>query len=84
MLQGTPALWQALLPVAGGVLGGLRVLAGGEALPGALAAGLRGAGARVTNLYGPTEVTVWATPRGPTAWRAAAWRGVSSRSGCRW
>ena len=66
VMQGTPALWQALLPVAGGVLGGLRVLAGGEALPSGLAAGLRGAAAGVANLYGPTEVTVWATAsRGP-------------------
>src|SRR5205814_1705481 len=40
---------------------GLRALAGGEALPPALAARLRDAGAEVTNLYGPTEATVWAT-----------------------
>jgi thioesterase domain-containing protein/aryl carrier-like protein len=54
-------LWQALAGEDEGVLAGVRVLAGGEALPPALAARLRGAAAEVTNLYGPTEVTVWAT-----------------------
>ncbi len=61
VMQATPALWQAVLSGHGGVLGGLRVLAGGEVLAPGLAAGLRGAAAQVTNLYGPTEVTVWAT-----------------------
>jgi non-ribosomal peptide synthetase component F len=61
IMQGTPALWQALAGEHGGVLAGVRVLAGGEALPPALAGRLRGAAAEVTNLYGPTEVTVWAT-----------------------
>ncbi|WP_210528171.1 MupA/Atu3671 family FMN-dependent luciferase-like monooxygenase [Rubellimicrobium arenae] len=37
------------------------VLVGGEALPGALAAELRLTGARVTNMYGPTETTIWSS-----------------------
>jgi amino acid adenylation domain-containing protein len=75
IMQGTPALWQALAGEHGGVLAGVRVLAGGEALPPALAGRLRGAAAEVTNLYGPTEVTVWATAaRGAPAGRTEpAW-----------
>ncbi|MCP4654947.1 MAG: AMP-binding protein, partial [bacterium] len=37
----------------------LRVLCGGEALPGALAAELTARSREVWNLYGPTETTVW-------------------------
>ncbi len=37
------------------------ILVGGEALPGALAAELRATGARVTNMYGPTETTIWSS-----------------------
>ena len=61
IMQATPALWQAVLPGHERALAGLRVLVGGEALPPALAGQLRSAAAEVTNLYGPTEVTVWAT-----------------------
>ncbi|MFI6708999.1 non-ribosomal peptide synthase/polyketide synthase [Nonomuraea sp. NPDC050478] len=57
--QATPSLWSAL--PADAELGGVRVLAGGEALPPALAEHLAERAASVTNLYGPTEVTVWAT-----------------------
>ncbi|MFG1944007.1 non-ribosomal peptide synthase/polyketide synthase [Nonomuraea sp. NPDC048826] len=59
VMQATPSLWSALPRDAG--LGGVRVLAGGEALPAELAGSLSGRAASVTNLYGPTEVTVWAT-----------------------
>jgi amino acid adenylation domain-containing protein len=58
IVQGTPSLLGSLDPAA---LAGLRVLVGGEALPPALAASLSRVAARVTNLYGPTEVTIWAT-----------------------
>ena len=61
IMQATPALWQAVLSGHEQAVAGLRVLAGGEALPPALGARLRGAAAEVTNLYGPTEATVWAT-----------------------
>ncbi|MEU1280944.1 amino acid adenylation domain-containing protein [Streptomyces sp. NPDC005805] len=63
VMQATPSLWHALLEDGGipGVLRGTRVLVGGEALPAALAERLARAAASVTNVYGPTEVTVWAT-----------------------
>ncbi|HEX4832618.1 MAG TPA: amino acid adenylation domain-containing protein [Trebonia sp.] len=73
-MQAVPALWRALLPSRERVLGRMRLLSGGEALPPALGAALRATGAQVTNLYGPTEATVWATaaraghgPAGPGA-----------------
>jgi amino acid adenylation domain-containing protein len=61
IMQATPALWQALLAGHAQAAVGLRALAGGEALPPALARRLRETAAEVTNLYGPTETTVWST-----------------------
>ena len=61
VVQATPSLWQELVVQAPEVLRGLRVLVGGEALPAALAAALCDAGCEVTNLYGPTETTIWST-----------------------
>ncbi|MEV5205754.1 amino acid adenylation domain-containing protein, partial [Streptomyces sp. NPDC053720] len=67
VVQATPSLWQALVSDAeeeGGGVGlpaGLRVLVGGEALPGGLARALVGRAVSVTNLYGPTETTIWST-----------------------
>ncbi|MCD2462850.1 amino acid adenylation domain-containing protein [Streptomyces sp. MBT42] len=62
VMQATPSLWHALLedgrPES---LGTTKVLVGGEALPAALAERLTRSAASVTNVYGPTEVTVWAT-----------------------
>ncbi|MFF8831197.1 amino acid adenylation domain-containing protein [Streptomyces sp. NPDC015131] len=62
VMQATPSLWHALLedgrPTS---LGGTKVLVGGEALPAALAERLARTARSVTNVYGPTEVTVWAT-----------------------
>ncbi|MEV4973752.1 amino acid adenylation domain-containing protein [Streptomyces scopuliridis] len=60
IMQATPSLWRMLLAVRPEVVKGLRVLVGGEALPPDLAGRLAGAAASVTNLYGPTEVTIWA------------------------
>jgi amino acid adenylation domain-containing protein len=59
-LQATPSLFHALLaePVD---LSGVHVLVGGEALPDDLAAALRARAASVTNMYGPTETTIWST-----------------------
>ncbi len=37
------------------------ILVGGEALSGSLASELRTTGARVTNMYGPTETTIWSS-----------------------
>ncbi|VVJ22267.1 Polyketide synthase modules and related proteins [Amycolatopsis camponoti] len=60
LLQATPSLFHALLaePVD---LSEVHVLVGGEALPDDLAVALRARAASVTNMYGPTETTIWST-----------------------
>ena len=45
-------------------LQGLRMLVGGEALPCGLARALQELSAQLTNLYGPTETTIWSASRG--------------------
>ncbi|MEV3860557.1 amino acid adenylation domain-containing protein [Streptomyces sp. NPDC050095] len=60
-VQATPAFWQMLVmhdPSAGK---GLRILVGGEALPARLAETLADQAVEVTNMYGPTETTIWST-----------------------
>ncbi|MGW1038083.1 non-ribosomal peptide synthetase, partial [Streptomyces antibioticus] len=66
VMQATPSLWHALVESAVD-LSRLRVLVGGEALPSELAAALAGAARSVTNLYGPTETTIWSTAADVTA-----------------
>ncbi|WP_414945628.1 amino acid adenylation domain-containing protein, partial [Amycolatopsis sp. cmx-11-32] len=61
VMQATPTLWQSLVSENPEPLRGLRVLVGGEALPATLAKELRAVTDRVTNLYGPTETTIWST-----------------------
>ncbi|WNE94149.1 non-ribosomal peptide synthase/polyketide synthase [Streptomyces luomodiensis] len=61
VMQATPSLWRAVLAEDGSVLAGVRVLVGGEALPGDLAVALVERAGSVTNLYGPTETTIWST-----------------------
>ncbi|GAB1510093.1 hypothetical protein JCM33774_21350 [Actinophytocola sp. KF-1] len=61
VVQATPSLWQALVTTAPDRVRGLRVLVGGEALPAELATALRELAVEVTNLYGPTETTIWST-----------------------
>jgi amino acid adenylation domain-containing protein len=61
VMQATPSLWQGLVADFPDAVSGLRVLAGGEALPAALAERLTSTAVSVTNLYGPTETTVWST-----------------------
>ncbi|RNF77729.1 non-ribosomal peptide synthetase [Streptomyces botrytidirepellens] len=61
IMQATPSLWQTLVAHDLEALRGLRLLVGGEALPPALADVLRTAGISATNLYGPTETTIWST-----------------------
>ncbi|MCA1191392.1 non-ribosomal peptide synthase/polyketide synthase [Saccharopolyspora sp. 6V] len=62
VMQATPSLWREV--VGGGAadaLRSVRVLVGGEPLPGDLARALSAHAPSVTNLYGPTETTVWST-----------------------
>ncbi|EGE39932.1 non-ribosomal peptide synthetase [Streptomyces sp. SID4928] len=60
-LQATPSLWRGIIDAAPGLLDGLCVLSGGEPLPADLADRLARGGARLLNLYGPTETTIWST-----------------------
>ncbi|NUR95560.1 MAG: amino acid adenylation domain-containing protein, partial [Kribbellaceae bacterium] len=59
-MQATPTGWRALLE-AGFDGPSVRALAGGEALPAALAAALRDRVRALHNVYGPTETTIWST-----------------------
>lgn len=61
LMQATPTLWQALVSNSPEALRGLRVLVGGEALPSALLTALQDLDCQITNLYGPTETTIWST-----------------------
>ncbi|MBO1417674.1 non-ribosomal peptide synthetase, partial [Streptomyces sp. FH025] len=61
VLQATPSLWQSLAADHAPRLAGLRALVGGEALPEPLARTLTAHCASVTNVYGPTETTIWST-----------------------
>ncbi|MEU9851635.1 amino acid adenylation domain-containing protein, partial [Streptomyces sp. NPDC047985] len=63
VMQATPSLWQALVDQHADAVASVRVLVGGEALPLALAERLLGAGKAVTNLYGPTETTIWSVAK---------------------
>ena len=64
-LQCTPSMARmiAMNDDSRGALAGLQTLmVGGEALPGALVADLRKTtGARILNMYGPTETTIWSS-----------------------
>ena len=66
-LQCTPSMARMLVTDDGSraALSGLRhLMVGGEALPGALVADLAEAtDARIENMYGPTETTIWSTTR---------------------
>ena len=63
VVQATPSWWRGVVEQdrQRGVLSGVRVLIGGEALPPNLAAELVDSAASVLNLYGPTETTIWST-----------------------
>ncbi|WP_329044944.1 amino acid adenylation domain-containing protein [Amycolatopsis sp. NBC_01488] len=67
IMQATPTLWQELAETAPETLGGLRALIGGEAVSRALADRLGAATRGVTNVYGPTETTIWSTAADLTA-----------------
>ncbi|HVT66524.1 MAG TPA: AMP-binding protein, partial [Trebonia sp.] len=57
-VQATPSSWRLLLTAD---FPPVTALTGGEALPLKLAAELRGRVARLVNVYGPTETTIWST-----------------------
>ena len=59
VMQATPATWRMLVESGWGGRVGLKMLCGGEALPGDLAESLKGLGRGLWNMYGPTETTVW-------------------------
>jgi non-ribosomal peptide synthetase component F len=61
LMQATPTLWDALVTEHPGSLAGLRALVGGEAVSRTLATALRAATAGLSNVYGPTETTIWST-----------------------
>ncbi|MGH3755824.1 MAG: amino acid adenylation domain-containing protein, partial [Pseudonocardiaceae bacterium] len=61
VMQATPSLWQTIVSAHPEGVRGLRMLVGGEALGPVLAAAMRELAAEVTNLYGPTETTIWST-----------------------
>jgi amino acid adenylation domain-containing protein len=61
IVQATPTTWRLAAPHARGRLTGRTVLCGGEPMSAALARQLRATGARVLNVYGPTETTIWST-----------------------
>ncbi|WP_405109276.1 amino acid adenylation domain-containing protein [Micromonospora sp. NBC_01405] len=60
-VQATPSGWRVLLEAGLDAAGPLVALAGGEALPVALARELRARTTRLVNGYGPTEATIYAT-----------------------
>ncbi len=62
IMQATPTAWELLLNLGWRNNSGLKVLCGGEAMPAGLASRLvEDEDARVWNLYGPTETTIWST-----------------------
>ncbi|MFJ3663402.1 amino acid adenylation domain-containing protein [Streptomyces sp. NPDC090119] len=61
VVQATPSLWRGVVESAADVLARIRVLVGGEALPAELAEALTAGSPSVTNVYGPTETTIWST-----------------------
>ncbi|SDZ41128.1 nonribosomal peptide synthetase DhbF [Evansella caseinilytica] len=61
IMQATPTLWQLLVTYQPDSVAGLRVLVGGEALTSNLATAFQRLNCEVTNLYGPTETTIWST-----------------------
>jgi amino acid adenylation domain-containing protein len=61
VLQATPATWQMLVHARWQGDGKLKMLCGGEALTPSLARDLLQRDGELWNVYGPTEVTIWAT-----------------------
>ena len=60
-MQGTPAVWRALVEAGWQGSPNLKILCGGEALPRSLANQLLPRCRELWNMYGPTETTIWST-----------------------
>lgn len=67
IIQATPSLWQAHLSADPGGLARVRMLVGGETLSRSLADAMCEQAVEVTNVYGPTETTIWSTAGTVTA-----------------
>ncbi len=61
LLQATPTFWRLLLADPAARLDHVHALVGGESLTAELARRMLDRCRRVTNLYGPTETTIWST-----------------------
>jgi amino acid adenylation domain-containing protein len=61
VMQATPATWRMLIEAGWHGSPDLKVLCGGEALPGNLTAQLLPRCAELWNMYGPTETTIWSS-----------------------
>ena len=61
LMQATPSLWRELVRESADELVDVDVLAGGEQLPADLVGDLVRRARSVTNVYGPTETTIWST-----------------------
>jgi len=59
VMQATPATWRLLLEAGWPGDANLKILCGGEAFPGELAAQLLPRCKSLWNMYGPTETTIW-------------------------
>jgi amino acid adenylation domain-containing protein/non-ribosomal peptide synthase protein (TIGR01720 family) len=61
VMQATPATWRMLLDAGWRPAPGMKLLCGGEAMPPPLKDALLANGARLYNMFGPTETTIWST-----------------------
>lgn len=61
VMQATPATWRMLLETGWKGDPRLKILCGGEAMPGDLAGSLLARCGALWNVYGPTETTIWST-----------------------
>jgi len=63
VIQATPVTWQGLADEDGEWWSSIHVLVGGEGVPASLANRMIAKASKVTNVYGPTEATVWASSK---------------------